>query len=185
MPENTMNQLENNVITSGQEQEKNSRLMDKINELTNIVNQLQDQNAKRVLEKPKFHTVKVRYVDEAMTQMVVGYGKHREVTIPTDGSRVGELEVFYQDKDKVKSKWLPAVQFFNESKFVVAKIIDEYNVGNKVSMGYVRRQTVKGNDFSPTDDGYEVPVEVNTPVFVYKLELPSGEIVELNQNAIN
>ena len=161
---------------------------DKMNKTFAIVSErlekLEKGGDKRNLEKPKYRTAKVWFLDPEMTKMVIKYGKSREVT-QVDGSRILETEVTYLCNGKEHKQWIDQVKMRSEGTFVNAKIKELKKNDIIEDAGKTVVKEVKKDSYAMVETDMEVPNRVVTPNNSFVLELPNGIEVELGQGAVN
>lgn len=153
--------------------------------LLDRIAKLESGNTAVKIERPKYRTAKVWFADEDKKELIVGYGKHRNDK-RSDGTEVLMMEVLYKnDKEEVKAKWVPHIDFRNSANFVLAKIKSIKNDPRIESHGTTRLKNVDYDKYRTTDTDVEVPLEVVIPNDTYVLELPDGTEVELPESALN
>lgn len=164
-----------NVVSIPQEQ---------FNSLMERIERLEKGDSRPKVVKPKYYTARVWFLDDEKKQLVVGYGKNREDRRP-DGSTYMSVEIFYKDGEETKSKWLPWIDFRNSGKYEVGKILEIKPTEEVKQDGYTTLKNVDYENYKTIDTGIEVPMEVTTVIRNYKIELPNGQVVELNESALN
>lgn len=148
------------------------------------IEKLEKGDSRPKVERPKYRTARIWFLDDEMEKMVIGYGKNRERQ-NEDGSRYLEMEVIYTYQGKEHSQYIPIVDFRNTGKSVEAKILERRNIGDTIITGYTNLVTVDYAAFRSTTSDLQVPMEVKAPIYIYKLQLPDGREVELHENALN
>jgi hypothetical protein len=136
------------------------------------------------VERVNSFTAKVWFADEEKTQPIVGYGKNR-TTKRVDGTEFLEVEIFYDEKGKVKNKWIPLVDFRNSDSFLVGKIIETKKTPIPKDYGYTFVKNIDYDNFRTTESDIEVPMRVIEEEVVHTLELQDGRKFEINANALN
>jgi len=145
------------------------------------IEKLESGDTRPTYERPKYHTALIRFFDG---KMVVGYGKSwDERNIEGEWRRKSEIMV--QDGKDVKIKKVDFLDFMKSGEEVRAKILNIEKTDKREYQGTTTLKDVKYDAFRTVDTGVEVPLEVNTPDYIYEMELPDGTKVKLSHEALN
>ncbi len=149
------------------------------------VSKLETGNTSVKAEAPKHRTARVWYVNEDKTEILIGYGKNRTAR-RTDGSEFLEVELIYRnEKEEIKSKWVPYVDFRNEGNYDNAKIKSIKNNPKLIKRGSTRLKNVDYEKYRTTESDVTVDLEDVIANDTYELELPDGRVVEIHESALN
>jgi hypothetical protein len=156
-------------------------------QLNHILKEIDDLKKGKTSIKPvapKFRTARVRFVDDKLQCPIVRYGSNRRDKRP-DGSEYLTVQVFYQEGEAVKDKWLPWVEFVSSGQYLDAVIIDEKKKEIVKEKGFTRMKNVDYDNYRTIDTGIDVPMEEVSYEYIYKMELPDGRILEIDSSALN
>lgn len=164
--------------------EEYAKIQDNFAKMSEEIRKLQHPEDAKKIEKPKYRTVKVWFLDKEKTKMITGIGESREIQGRGD-KNILETEVTYKLGDKEKKQWIDMIKLRSEGTFVLAKIKQVKEDVITKEDGHIVQTEVKDKGFNPVKTGLEVPNKVETPIHNFVLELPDGREVELGQEAIN
>jgi hypothetical protein len=184
---NNTNDLEQDTQPiSTKEPDKDGKvLVDKIT-LDNILDRLNTIEGKKITKTAELRNRKcrVRFVEEGdnYCKLVVGYGKTWEAK-EIDGSKVLKIEVLTEDNKKHVVNY---VEFNENGKQEEAEILDMKKEEIIENLGYTTVKKVDYDNYTTIDTGREVPVQVTSNKYTYKLRLlKSNRVVTLDDSAIN
>lgn len=155
-------------------------LIDKIT-LENILDRLNTIEGKKTIKTVslKNKRCRVRFIND---KIVVKYGKTWEET-EKDNSKVLKIEVITEDGVRHTVSY---VDFMEGGKQELAEIISFDKEEIIQNFGYTTVKKVDYDNYTTIDTGREVPVEVKTDHYTFKLKLvDSGREISLDESAVN
>lgn len=167
-------------------------LVDKV-QLDSILQYIQQQQKKENVSKllrPKFHTAKVRLVDE--DRLVVGYGKTWE-KVELGGRKFLTIQVFTKkitdcvagSEVKPESHEKEYIKFMEEGIQLEGRILGKQVEEEEEDLGYINKTKVDYDKFRSETTDEEVPMVVRSIKLIYTLRLPDGREVVLPEEALN
>jgi len=152
-----------------------------LNTILERVAKLESGDMRPKIEKPKFNTVLIRFLNK---KLVVGYGKSWEERDNNGAWRL-MTEVKVKDGEDVKIKKVDWLRFRQTGEQLEVKV-KSVDLNEKVhTKGFTTIKNVDFANYKTVDTGVEVPMEVVEADPIYRVELPDGTIEELSHEAIN
>lgn len=152
-----------------------------LNTILERVNKLESGDTRPKLERPKYNTVLVRFIDG---NLVVGYGNSWDEKQP-DGSWRLLMEVKYKKGDKILTKKVDSLDFRQKGEQLEVKVLKVEMNEREENKGKTTIKNVDFAKFRTVDTGIEVPMTVITPEPVYTVEMPDGTQETLSHLAVN
>jgi len=161
------------------DEKKDTVEIDKI-QLENIMERLSELEGKKTQKRVKFEnrTCRIRLLND---KIVVGYGKSREVK-HVSGDRILMLEVITEDGEK---KEVEFVDFNETGEQLECEIIDTKKKEIEEELGYVFKTKVNWGEYRTEETDVRVPLVNKTMKIKYKLRLPDGKEIWMEEEAIN
>uniref|UniRef100_A0A6H1ZW59 Uncharacterized protein n=1 Tax=viral metagenome TaxID=1070528 RepID=A0A6H1ZW59_9ZZZZ len=153
--------------------------VDKI-QLENILERIAELEGRKVQKRAQLKNkiCRVRFIDD---KIVTAYGKSWEKRLP-DGGKVLVIEVITEDKKKHEVEFID----FNENGTQLeAEIIDSKKEEKEEKLGFVFAKKVDYDNYRTYETDKEVPLINKSVKFTYKLRLPDGKEIWLDEEAIN
>lgn len=123
-------------------------------------------------------TAKVRYVDG---KIIKSYGKSWD-KMELGGKKYMVIEVYDIDGVKHEVEYLKLIE---GSDYVDAEILSIDKQEYEEELGSTLLAKVDYDNYKTEITDKEVPMVVRSCKFVYKMKLPSGEVIELPEEALN
>ena len=167
------------VNTKSDDDSKETVVVDKI-QLKNIMDRLAELEGKKTKKRVELlnKTCRLRLLDG---KIVVGYGKSYEKK-DIGGNRVLMIEVITEDKKKTEVEF---VNFNETGEQLLCEIIDTEKKEVEEELGFVYAKKVDYDNYRTYETDKEVPLINKSLVIKYKLKLPDGREVWMDEEAIN
>ena len=177
------------------EKEEFQNMMAEVKKLRDEVQSLKNGDVQEVEDKAKYRKAKVRFFDG---EIVTGYGNTKQYYNDQTEEYGLKIEVLTgkcsHDEDKCEGGTecddrevhiVDYTNFMDFSDWKWGKIKDKKKKKDREVQGKVERSYLKEGEWSMTNTGKMVDVEVIREKIIYLLELPDGTEVELSEEALN
>lgn len=141
---------------------------------------------KQQVKLKRNNTAKVRFMDEEMNKLVVGYGKSWQKT-EVGGRRFLVLEVISEDRktNKREKTEVEGVPFMEQGIFVDAEIINIDRQEIETQLGFVNETKVDYDNYRSYETDKQIPLVVKSVKAVYTMRLPNKEEVRVPEEGLN